>query len=196
MNRWTGALAAVAVAGAMLPAAAMAHVTKDVADGKYTLELGFEQEPAYVGQPNAIFVRIGEYGTGGTKPVDGLAGSLKAEAVKDGKTMEFPLVPKGEGVYVAPFFPTAVGDYTFRISGEIDGAPVLVEETSSPTTFDPVQPLQAVQFPGTLPDTLEVATQAATAEQGAISAQRLAFAGIAIGSLGVALAGVALARRT
>lgn len=186
-----GTMAAVAaLAGAMLPLAAAAHVNVDVADGDYVLEIGFENEPAYLGQPNAIFVKAGKYGTGGVTPVDGLAGSLTAEVEKDGRTLAIPLIPREDGVYLAPFFPTAIGDYTFRIGGEIDGKPVAAEVTSSPTTFNPVEPLSSVQFPAPLPDASEAAALAAKAEATAGSVRTLALAGIALGALG-ALAGVA-----
>ncbi|MGI9254394.1 MAG: hypothetical protein ACR2J8_11645 [Thermomicrobiales bacterium] len=182
--------AAGALALTLLPAAAMAHVNVDVADGEYVLEIGFQNEPAYLGQANAIYVKAGKYGTGGTKPADGLAGSLVAEVDKDGKTLEIPLIPQDGGVYVAPFFPTALGDYTFRITGEIDGKPVAAEVSSSPTTFNPVEPLASVQFPAALPDTAEVAAQAQAAAAAASSARTIGFAGVALGALGL-LAGLA-----
>jgi hypothetical protein len=196
MNRITTPAAARLIAlsvaaGALLaPGVAIAHVNVDVADGEYVLELGFEQEPAYLGQPNAIFVKAGKYGTGGTTPVEGLAASLTAEVEKDGKTLQIPLIPKEDGVYVGPFFPTALGDYTFRITGEIDGKPVAAEVTSSPTTFNSVEPLSAVQFPAPLPDASDVAAQAQAAADVASSARTIGFAGVALGALGL-IAGLA-----
>ncbi|MFM9107066.1 MAG: hypothetical protein ACKOWF_10260 [Chloroflexota bacterium] len=196
MNRARTFVAAAALAGALLPLAALAHVNVDVADGAYVLEIGFENEPAYLGQPNAIFVKAGKYGTGGVTPVDGLAGSLVAEVEKNGKTLEIPLIPAEDGVYLGPFFPTALGDYTFRITGEIDGKPVAAEVTSSPTTFNPVEPLSSVQFPEPLPDASQVAAEAAAAASAAGSARTLAIAGLALGALGTIAGAAGLLRRT
>jgi len=190
MNRARTLAAAAALAGALLPLAALAHVNVDVADGEYVLEIGFQNEPAYLGQPNAIFVKAGKYGTGGVKPVEGLAGSLVAEVEKDGKTLQLPLIPAEDGVYLGPFFPTALGDYTFRITGEIDGKPVAAEVTSSPTTFNPVEPLSSVQFPEPLPDASLVAEEATAAARAAGTARTLGIAGLALGALGT-IAGVA-----
>src|SRR5215207_7226435 len=61
------------------PAASSAHVDVDVGDGRYVMEIGFRDEPAYLGLPNALFLKVGEYGTGGTKPVEELAATLDAE---------------------------------------------------------------------------------------------------------------------
>ena len=181
---------------AALGAPAMAHVTADTEDGRYAVEVGFQNEPAYLGQPNALFLKVSAYGgSDGAEPVDGVAGTLTAEVEKDGQTKELPLVPQGEGEYLGVFHPTALGDYTFRITGEIEGSPVEIEETSSPTTFDPVEPLAAVQFPEALPATDELAVRAASAESTAATARTFGIAGVAIGALGVVLAAVALARK-
>ncbi len=102
------------LAAAAMPEGARAHVDIDVGDGRYVMGIGFRDEPAFLGQPNAIFIEVAEYATGGTEPVDGLAETLTAEVSRDGKTLGVPLVPMGDGVYEGRFVPTAVGDYTFR----------------------------------------------------------------------------------
>jgi hypothetical protein len=195
MARWTAAGVVALVAGVLVAGPVFAHVTVDTEDGRFAVELGFLNEPAYLGQPNGLYLRVSEYGTGGTEPVDGLAGSLTAEVEKDGEVKELPLVPEGDGEYVGVFHPTALGDYTFRVNGEIDGTPVEIEETSSPTTFNPVEPLAAVQFPQELPAPGELSAQVAAAEATATAARTFGIAGVAVGLLGVVLGGVALARR-
>src|SRR4028118_63327 len=82
------------------PRPAVAHVTFDTTDGRYAVEVGFQNEPAYLGQPNALYVKVSAYRTGGTEPVDGLADSLVAEVEKEGQSRELPLVPQGEGEYL------------------------------------------------------------------------------------------------
>ncbi|MCC6312662.1 MAG: hypothetical protein IT337_01515 [Thermomicrobiales bacterium] len=193
MIGWRLRIAATALGAALLPFVAAAHVTVDTADGKYAVELGFEHEPAYLGQPNALFVKVGEYATGGTKPVDGLVGALTAEVEKDGQTQELDLTPQGDGVYLGVFYPTALGDYTFRVSGDINGSPVNIEESSSPTTFDPVQSLAAAEFPAPLPSVVDVAAQAESAASAAQSARLFAIIGIIVGALGLVVGGTAFA---
>lgn len=193
--RWA---AAAGVAIPLLVAIAepsLAHVTVDTADGRYAIELGFEEEPTYLGQPNALFLKVSEYGTGGARPVDDLAGSLTAEVEKNGQTMDLPLVPLREGAYRGGFYPTAPGDYTFRVSGDINGSPVDIEESSSPTTFNSVEPLTAVQFPEEWPAPNDMATQLHDAEAAASSARTFGLAGVGLSVLGVVLAGLALARK-
>src|SRR5215210_6164025 len=145
----------LALAALIAPTPAEAHVNVDVGDGQYVMELGFRDEPAYLGLPNALFLKVGEYGSGGTEPVEELAGTLAAEVTKDGQTRSLTLEPQGEGVYEAVFVPTATGDYTFRISGTIGEATVDESVTSGPSTFNSVEPLSAIQFPVAIPDPAE-----------------------------------------
>jgi hypothetical protein len=91
----------MALAVAVMPGAALAHTEIDVGDGKYVMEVGFRDEPAYLGQPNALALSVEEYATGGTEPVNDLAATLSAEVSRDGQVMSLPLVPVGEGEYEA-----------------------------------------------------------------------------------------------
>ena len=176
------------------PIPAAAHVNVDVGDGQYVMELGFRDEPAYLGLPNALFLKVGEYGTGGTEPVEELAGTLTAEVTKDGQTKQLPLVPKGDGVYEGALVPTAVGDYTFHISGTIGDAPVDESVTSGPNTFNSVEPLAVIEFPISQPDPAQLAAAAADAQAAAVTARSLAIVGVAAGILGLIVAVVALTR--
>lgn len=177
-----------------VPAETVAHVNIDVGDGRYVMEVGFRDEPAFLGLPNAIFVQVAEYATGGTQPVDGLAETLTAEISRDGKTLAIPLVPQGDGIYEAAFVPTATGDYTLRISGTIGDAPVDESVASGPTTFNSVQPLDAIAFPEPVPDPARVQAAAAAAQSAADSARLLAIAGIVAGVFGLVAGGLAFAR--
>jgi hypothetical protein len=172
----------------------LAHVDIDVGDGQYVMEVGFRDEPAYLGQPNALFLEVAEYATGGTEPVEGLAATLTAEVSKDGQTMSLPLVPMGEGVYEGMFVPTATGDYTFRISGTIGDATVDESVTSGPNTFNSVEPLSTIEFPVQRPDPAQVAAAAQAAQAAADSARLFGLAGIAAGVLGLIVGAVALSR--
>jgi hypothetical protein len=181
-------LAAVAAAGAS------AHVEIDVGEGQYVMEVGFRDEPAYLGQPNALTLSVERYATGGTEPVNDLAATLSAEVSKDGQTMSLPLVPVGEGEYEAAFVPTATGDYTFRISGTIGEATVDESVTSGPTTFNSVEPLSAIEFPRPRPDPVQLQAAVADANAAATAARTLGIAGIIAGVLGIIVGALALAR--
>jgi hypothetical protein len=176
------------------PASTLAHVEIDVGDGQYVMEIGFRDEPAYLGQPNAIYLNVEEYATGGTEPVDGLADTLTAEVSKDGLSKELALVPMGEGEYQAPFVPTATGDYTFRISGTIGEATVDESVSSGPNTFNSVEPLSAIEFPVSQPDPAALQAEAAAAQDVAATARSLGIAGLVAGLLGLIVGAMALVR--
>ncbi len=175
-------------------ASTLAHVEIDVGDGQYVVEVGFRDEPAYLGLPNALTVRVERYATGGTEPVNDLAATLSAEVSKDGQVKALPLVPAGEGQYEAVFVPTATGDYTFRIAGTIGEATVDESVTSGPTTFNSVEPLAAIEFPQPLSDPVQVQTVVADANAAASTARALGIAGVIAGVLGLILGALALAR--
>jgi hypothetical protein len=184
----------LAFVAAVMPGSTLAHVEIDVGDGQYVMEVGFRDEPAYLGQPNALALSVEQYATGGTEPVDDLAATLSAEVSKDGQVMNLSLVPVGDGEYEAAFVPTAPGDYTFRISGTIGEAPVDESVTSGPTTFNSVEPLSAISFPQPLPDPAQLQTAVAEANAAASTARTLAIVGIVAGALGLILGAVAVAR--
>ena len=193
--RDSGLLALILVLVMLIaPTPAGAHVNVDVGDGQYVVELGFRDEPAYLGLPNALFLKVGEYGSGGTTPVEDLAGTLTAEVTKDGQTKQLPLVPMGAGVYEGALVPTAVGDYTFHITGTIGDATVDESVTSGPTTFNSVEPLSAIEFPFSQPDAGQLAAAGADAQAAAATARTLGMAGVAAGILGLIMAVVALTR--
>lgn len=172
---------------------AAAHVNFDVGDGQYVMEIGFRDEPTLQGQPNAVFIAVEKYGTGGTVPVDGLASTLQVEVSRDGETKTLPFVPMGDGKYEAPFVPSATGDYTFRVFGEIEGNAVDQSVTSGPQTFNSVSPLTAFEFPSTTAG--NEAQAALTAAQDAASQARLiAIVALAVGALAL-IAALLLARR-
>jgi hypothetical protein len=196
-NRVSCALVAFGIGLALAVGATvdvLAHVEIDVGDGQYVMEVGFRDEPAYLGQPNALALRVEQYATGGTEPVNDLAATLSAEVSKDGQAMALPLVPVGEGEYEAAFVPTATGDYTFRISGAIGEATVDESVTSGPTTFNSVEPLSTIEFPQSLPDPVQLQTAVAEANATASTARTLGVVGIVAGVLGLILGALALAR--
>lgn len=186
------ALLSLAMAGALLPGDASAHFNKDVGGGKYRIQMGFRDEPTYAGLPNALYLKVEQYATGGTKPVDDLASTLTVEVSRDGQTFSQPLVPIGDGQYEMRFVPTATGDYTFHVTGKIGDATVDESATSGPNTFDSVQPLSTIAFPAAQSDPATL--QAADAQSDAAMARTLAIAGIVAGALGLIVSLIALSR--
>jgi len=154
-------LAAALLAG--LPLTASAHEGREVADGQYELTVGFLDEPAFVGLKNGLDLAVmrtapaagspaagdGEDGHDDANAVDGLSGSLQAQVIYGGETMDLELEPAfGEpGHYQSIFFPMAEGDYQFRIFGEIEGNAIDETFESGPETFSPVESPEPYQFP-------------------------------------------------
>lgn len=135
--------------------------------GPYLVQVGWLIEPAYVGQPNAVQMTIVNHAD--AKPITDLpaealkvvvstAGtnspSLALEPAFDGVEMTGPL-----GEYDAALVPTAPGDYSFHVTGAIDGTLVDLSAASGEQTFDPVVSSADLQFPAKVPDLGEVATR-------------------------------------
>ncbi|MGE5228205.1 MAG: hypothetical protein ACM3MJ_00620 [Deltaproteobacteria bacterium] len=196
----------------VLAAPALAHETASA--GAVNLELGWGTEPAYQGQLNTIQLIVTHKADG--DPVDDPGARLKAKVTYGDQEQEFALAPTYDpdygtgtpGEYAALVIPTAPGDYTFHVTGTVQGAKVDLEVTSSPETFSPVEDASAVQFPVKVPATDQVAerldkelprmaaaAKVADVESQVSSATTLGYVGIAVGAVGVVLAAVALLAR-
>jgi hypothetical protein len=185
----------------MLPmGSAQAHEKRMVGD--HVLEVGWLQEPAFVGYPNAVSFTVAH----GKEPAEG---QFEVEIIfgvedTDERTDPLPLEPVDEspGEYQAAIIPTRPGQYTFRVTGTLeDGDAVDESFTSSESTFDEVQDPAALQFPVQDPTTGELA-EAVTRLTDRVEELRSGGDGggstalwIAIGSGVVALVAVALATR-
>ena len=173
-----------------------AHETRTVGDGRYEVEVGFLNEPAYLNQPNGLYLDVFGFAAGGA-PVEGLAATLQAEVEKDGQTMALTLVPQAApGVYHATFFPTATGDYSFRLFGTIGDAAIDETFRSSPNTFAAVEPLDTAQFPLKPPAVADLAERVSAVEDDAAGARTLGLIGLVVGVIGVgaAIASMVLTR--
>ena len=130
---------------------ASAHEHRDVAE-KYSFTVGFLAEPAYAGQQNGLDLRISTLDpTGGTnsQPVEGAEDTLTAEVGYGDQTMPITIEPvyNEAGSYRAIFFPTTPGDYSFHITGTIDGTPIDETFNSADGKFGPVEDSAPLQFP-------------------------------------------------
>lgn len=190
---------------------ANAHTVKQV--GPYTLEIGWQHEPTYVGEANGVQVIVTD---ASDQPINDLTeDDIKVVVAMGGRqTGELTFEPafdlaEGDGPfgqYNAPIMPTEPGDYTFHITGTIHGQAVDVTVASGPETFDTVRGTSDIQFPTKLPTVTEIVTRldrvdtrladvgsvqaSVTDAQGA--ADRALYIGTGIGLLGVLIAGWAL----
>ena len=194
------AVAMAVVAGAFLVLAtvvpAFAHQQVDF--GPYHLEIGFIDEPVYVGDKSGLEFDVFK----GTDPVEGLEKTLKAQVTYQTQTRDLDIQPETDdsnNFYRAYFIPTAAGPYTFHIYGTIEGMAFDQSYTSSPTGFDEVQDAAPGEFPVQLPTLADLQVNA---QKGADAASQVTIAlvlggaGVVIGLLGVGLALAARRRPT
>jgi hypothetical protein len=204
------ALPALFVALSAPPASA--HELKK--DGAYDLLVGFGVEPAYLGQPNFVQIFVHDLHGNPIQNID----TLKVAVEAQGKTMNLAVEPSFDpdsglgtvGEYDAHFFPTALGKYTFHLTGSVKGQKIDESFTSGPETFSEVEDPVAVQFPNKVPTLEAVATRLtqesqrtsdqidaiqASANDAASSAKTIAWVGVIVGALGLITAVVALTRR-
>ncbi len=136
------ALAILTLATLFSPATA--RETRDV-DGGFTIDIGFENEPAIQADTNALWLRVTE----GDQPVDGLEQTLQAEVIYADAVRSLPLSPEPDepGVYRSVFIPVQPGDYAFRIVGNIQGVAIDETFTSAPEGVSPVDQRIDYEFP-------------------------------------------------
>jgi hypothetical protein len=158
---------AVATGGtwaALAAGSASAHVVEHA--GPYTLEIGWQHEPTFVGEANGVQLIVHDRAD---KPVTDLkevdvkvvvstagqqTGELTFEPGFDAEEMEGPL-----GEYDAAILPTAPGEYTFHLTGTIHGQKVDITVTSGDATFDSVKGTADIEFPAKLPTVPEIVTR-------------------------------------
>jgi hypothetical protein len=191
MRIWRAAILGAAMAAIVGTGVVLAHESRDV--GGYNIVVGFANEPVFTGQKSGLEFLV----TRGEEPVEGLEGTLQATVTSGDATRDLAIEPRfGEpGWYESVFFPTAAGQYTFRIFGEIEGQPFDESFSSGPDTFSDVQDVTGGQFPVQFPSTADVVRDA---EAGA-NASTMATLGLVLGAAGLVVGlvalGLTLARR-
>jgi hypothetical protein len=210
----------VATAGVILLPSAPAFAHGDVTEGDLVLTIGFADEPAFAGQPNAVQLIVEH---GGEPVTDLKPGDVQVEVSFGDETSEpmdmepaffiegGQLVFGEAGDYHADFVPSQPGKYSFHFTGTIDGEEVDEEMTSGPETFAAVEDAAAMSFPEvTAPTNEQLATRideeaarsgdgvaaaeaaAASAESAASSARTLGIVGVVLGAIGIIAAIAAL----
>jgi hypothetical protein len=186
----------------LLAGPALAHGEYD--HGGIAIATGFQTEPAYVGQPNAVELEISK----GGKPVTDVGqGDLKVGVSFGGQSTSLSLEPNFEvgewgtpGDYIASFIPTQPGKYTFDIAGTVAGEQIKYSMTSGPSTFSEVQDPAPAMFPpvdapsnaelNTKIDSASTRTDASisSAQDAANSAKTVAIVAIVIALIAMVLA--------
>lgn len=208
------AFLAAAATLALFPGTASAHAERSV--GPFDLEIGFRDEPAYIGVPNAVFLELSR----GGEPVSDVGDALSVTLGFGDQTSD-PLVfdPLEEsGQYQAPFVPSQAGAYTFTLSGTLDGVKFDLSLRSGPKTFDEVQDISGATFPqvqaptnadlaariqeesdrtsSAIADATAAGTDAraaaGSAKDAADSAKTVGIIGIVVGAIGLIVGGIAL----
>ena len=201
----------VAVLILLVPIVASAHESRELGGGQYQVEIGFIDEPAFVGEKNGLFFHVGKPSAAGVgtpapdsgaegeeTPVLGLADTLQAEVIRGAEKLELELRPSfsDPGSYNGYFFPMAEGDYTFRIFGQIEGLSVDETFTSSPEGFSPVNPREPLEFPKAAAAGTDRGVAAATVGGGGGDAGGPSLLRGAVGLVLAAGVGLWLVRRT
>ncbi len=173
--------------------AALAHERRTLGGGKYDVVVGWEVEPAYVGEKNAASIRISKAATNPAEPVAGVEKTLKVD-IRQGaqsKTFELRAVFGQPGYYVADIIPTREGDYVWTFNGSIGGDKVAENFDTADGKFNAVERAARLEFPLAAPDPAQVTTDIQSARSAAESAQTVAWLGVSVGVLGL-LAAAAL----
>lgn len=161
-----GAVAAATALLLLLTTAvtASAHAVQQF--GGYTIAIGWLHEPTYVDQENAVQVVVKD--SHGDPVNDLQLGDLSVTVATGGQvSSSMQLQPSYDpdtglgtpGEYDAAIIPTAVGDYTFHLTGSIHGTAVDKSFTSGPQTFDTVKAPSDAQFPTKLPAIGDISTK-------------------------------------
>jgi hypothetical protein len=218
--RLAGAAAGVLAMILAAAPAALAHTEQHVGD--YHVLIGWLNEPALVGQLNAVQLTITDHAD---KPVTDLGPDDLKVVISTGghDSQALAVIPAFDteegfgnpGEYHADLIPTAPGDYTFHVTGSIHGTTADLTVVSGPQTFDAIEGTSDLEFPVKQPTLTEVGTRLdrldsriaalqsgapATGQQdldelraAAAAAQSAATQAQGIAALGVVLAVVAVA---
>lgn len=137
-------IAVLLIALTTIAAPASARETRTIGD-RFTVEIGFIEEPAIQADTNGLWLKVTE----GEQPVTGLEQTLQAEVLYGDAVRALPLIPSlnEPGTYTSTFIPVQPGDYTFHIFGTIADLAVDERFASSPEGVAPVDPRIDYEFP-------------------------------------------------
>jgi hypothetical protein len=123
---------------------ANAHITKQF--GNVSIEVGWTEEPALVGQLNSALIVVEKAVTGGNStPVSNALSQLDIKEKYGGITKPIEFVPseQTEGGYEAKIIPTRIGSYSLLMNGSIQTQNI----TNVEIPLDEVEGTQMLSFP-------------------------------------------------
>lgn len=193
-HKFFRALSALMLLGGLwlFPGNAFAHT--EVESGNYVLEIGWNNEPVIVNQPNGLFLFItakdehteGETHTEGdehsaAEGVTGAEATLKFTVEYGSVSQSYDLLPvKGEpGRYTANLIPTREGQYTFKFTGALNGE--VVDVAFEPEEVSAAGKLAFPEAPASPADLAALRAQAQTTQIIAIVGVVLGLAGVGLG---------------
>jgi hypothetical protein len=197
MTRALSVAAAALVVAASLMAftnSAAAHETRNV--GPYVFVVGWLNEPAFQGQPNAATVRITDPRATPAKPVLEVNKTLTIKVFSGGLTVPYTgtvrTVFGQPGLYALDMIPTVSGGYKFQMTGKVEALDVNETFESGPGRFNDVEAASALQFPEKVPSGADLAGKLNELQSTADQTRLLAIVAVVVG---LAALGLTLMRR-
>jgi hypothetical protein len=179
---------------------AEAHERRTV--GAYNFVVGWLNEPALLNEPNAVDLRITR--ASDASNVTGLEQTLKLQVKSGEKSIDVQVRPRFNmpGAYDGRLLPTAIGVYSFIVTGTIEGQTVNETFTAGTGTFGLIEEGNA--FPNPLPSNQDLEERLVVLESGAADgdgddadgAMIVGIAGVVIGIVGLAVGGYALTKKS
>lgn len=165
-----------------------AHETRET--GEYTAVVGWADEPAYTGFPNAVNLSLSDPAG---EPVEDLGDELQVEVLFGDETtglMPLEAAFNEPGFYEADVIPTRAGTYSFHFTGAIGGEPYDETFTSGEDTFAQPQNTAEVSFPAQDPTNGELAQsiEQLRSEVGSDGSGTTGFIGIGLGVVALLVA--------
>lgn len=171
--------------------------------GRFHLEIGWGEEPAFTGYKNSVTVSVAD--ASGKTALDPGGAALSVEVLFGDQHVVLPLRPVWgrPGEFRAWLIPTRPGTYTFHVTGKIKDQPIDVRSTCSEKTFDCVSDASELHFPVKDPSAEQLAEsvsralpRAERAASAASTATRMAIAALAVAVVALAAAVVLGTRRS
>jgi len=122
---------------------AEAHISKAI--GNYVIEVGWNNEPSYVGIMDEVQVTIKKGSGNNLTPVINALKNMQISIKYGTVTKQLDFVPSTEdGQYISPIIPTKVGSYSVVMKGSIEDQSIYME-----FPLDDVSSADVLNFPQT-----------------------------------------------
>lgn len=189
LSMFIAAAVVVAASLALSGSPALAHETRMV--GPYRFVVGWINEPAFQGQPNAASVRVSDTRVDPAKPVEGLQETLTVAVTAGGLTETYTgtlrTVFGQPGLYALHMIPTQSGAYTYRITGKVEDLDVNETFDSGPGRFNEVESASSLQYPTKVPVAADLTQQLAGIANDLATIRILALAAVILAVIAIAL---------